>query len=332
MASLRPSEEMCSRAPGSFFQCSYGRVHYRLLGSAERALPLVVCLHGISAEGAAYLPLVQDHLLPLGFQCLLPDFYGRGWSDSADKHVHNDVHLFTSQLAELLLGVAPLTAHQSVTSIYLIGSSMGGAIATRFTHLHPELVKKLVLVCPAGLPMPSNALHTMVIKVPGMGEALLSMASKKSIAEAASRSYFDVAGREGAKQHLERTLKRGEELAKHHPMSIKSLINTVRNFNFGGLTESFRAVGENERVKVLLVWGDKDVVVPFENHAKCLEVMKREVTFVKLEDAGHVDMFAVPHIQEIFHRAVVEHFQKDEEAQEDKDGKGKGKEQGPTAP
>ena len=50
MGPMRPSEEMCAHAPGSFFHCSFGRVHYRLLGKPT-GKPLVVCLHGISAEG-----------------------------------------------------------------------------------------------------------------------------------------------------------------------------------------------------------------------------------------------------------------------------------------
>ncbi len=34
-----------------------------------------------------------------------------------------------------------------------MGTSMGGAIAINFVHLHPQHVRKLVLVAPAGLPV-----------------------------------------------------------------------------------------------------------------------------------------------------------------------------------
>ncbi|EGD77593.1 hypothetical protein PTSG_08690 [Salpingoeca rosetta] len=301
--SQQPSEEMCAKAPGTFFECSYGRSHYRLLGKPQ-GKPLVVCLHGISAEGAAYLKLAEE-LVPLGYQCLLPDLYGRGFTDAPAKHVYNDVHLFTSQVAELLLAVAEETDYQSAKGIYLIGSSMGGAIAAKFAHMHPRLVKKLVLVCPAGLPNDMPFLASLV-KVPGLGEALLSMASKKTIADGAARSYADPT-REGAKEHLENTLKRGAELAKHHPAHGKALINTVRNFKFGGLTASFEELGRRQELPILLVWGNKDIVVPFHNHETILKLIPH-AQFIELDNGGHVDMFAVPHLRQMFHEGVVAHF------------------------
>ena len=35
----------------------------------------------------------------------------------------------------------------------IMGTSMGGAIAINFVRLHPQHVRKLVLVAPAGLPV-----------------------------------------------------------------------------------------------------------------------------------------------------------------------------------
>lgn len=279
-------------------------MHYQLFGDPSDK-PLVVCLHGISAEGAAYNDLARE-LVSAGFQCLLPDFYGRGYSDTPAKHVNHDVHLFTSQVAELLLAVGPQTDFQSARGIYLIGSSMGGAIATKFSDMYPHLVKKLVLVCPAGLPNDMPFLAS-VVKVPGIGEALLSMASKKTIRDGASKSYADPK-REGARQHLERTLMRGEQLARHHPSHSKALLNTIRNFKFGGLTNSFEEIGKRSHLPILLVWGDKDAVVPFNNHEKILKLIPH-ASFLKLSDGGHVDMFATPHHKEMFHEAVTAHFE-----------------------
>lgn len=70
------SDKYFSSAPGSFLTLSLGRVHYRLLSPSQppaEPLPLVVALHGINAEGDAWLRLAET-LLPHGFQVLLPDF------------------------------------------------------------------------------------------------------------------------------------------------------------------------------------------------------------------------------------------------------------------
>ncbi len=63
--------QLVASAPGAFAQLSHGRVHYRLLGAASDK-PLVVAVHGISAEGDAWLFLAQP-LLACGCQILLPD-------------------------------------------------------------------------------------------------------------------------------------------------------------------------------------------------------------------------------------------------------------------
>lgn len=71
-----PAADYFSTAPGSYLTLSLGRVHYRLLApssGAPQRPELVVALHGINAEGEAWLPLAE-RLTAEGYTVLLPDF------------------------------------------------------------------------------------------------------------------------------------------------------------------------------------------------------------------------------------------------------------------
>lgn len=210
---VRPREELLSKAPGAFAKLSFGSVHYRLLGAVETDSPLVVLLHGISGEGAVFLPLAEC-LLRAGYRVLLPDLYGRGFSDAANATQANNVALFTTMVAELLLHLSPVTEGASTRGIYLLGTSMGGAIAARFAELHPGLVRRLVLVCPAGLiKMP---FISKLVKVPGLGELALSMTGRSSIAKNTAKAYAD-ATISGAAEHCAHQVERALELSSLHP-------------------------------------------------------------------------------------------------------------------
>jgi pimeloyl-ACP methyl ester carboxylesterase len=75
--------------------------------------------------------------------------YHPGWGDSADapdlKNV-DDYMLHYVKLFDLL----------ALPQINLVGLSMGGRFAATFAIQHPERVKKLVLIAPAGLVVPEH--------------------------------------------------------------------------------------------------------------------------------------------------------------------------------
>ena len=76
------------------------------------------------------------------------DFYGGG--RSACPRVQYTVELFVQQVADLLkyLGLDD-------EPFVMVGSSMGGLISTTFSSQYPELVKQLILINPAGVPIPT---------------------------------------------------------------------------------------------------------------------------------------------------------------------------------
>jgi pimeloyl-ACP methyl ester carboxylesterase len=114
--------------------------------------PKVLLIHGISTPCISVAYLARQ-LVKKGCRVLLFDLYGRGFSDNPTYHPHS-AQLYTSQILSVLAS-SPLP-WAGDNAFALIGYSLGGGIAAAFTDCFPNLVKSLVLICPAGLVRDKN--------------------------------------------------------------------------------------------------------------------------------------------------------------------------------
>lgn len=102
----------------------------------------VVLLHGKNFNGA-YWKTTVDALVTEGYRVIVPDQIGFGKSSKPVGYQ------FTFQ--QLAQNTKAVLDELRVDKIYLLGHSMGGMLATRFTLMYPETVEKLVLENPIGL-------------------------------------------------------------------------------------------------------------------------------------------------------------------------------------
>jgi len=103
---------------------------------------VIMLLHGKNFNGA-YWKTTADALSKDGYRVIIPDQIGFGKSSKPIGYQ------FTfQQLAQNTKGILD---QLKIDKIYLLGHSMGGMVATRFTLMYPEVVKKLVLENPIGL-------------------------------------------------------------------------------------------------------------------------------------------------------------------------------------
>jgi pimeloyl-ACP methyl ester carboxylesterase len=98
-------------------------------------------LHGKNFNGF-YWREVAIWLALNGFRVIVPDQLGFGNSDYPD--IHYSFHLLSYNTAALLDSLG-------IDKTVVIGHSMGGMLATRFTLMYPQRVTKLVLENPIGL-------------------------------------------------------------------------------------------------------------------------------------------------------------------------------------
>ncbi|QRR00347.1 alpha/beta fold hydrolase [Dyadobacter sandarakinus] len=102
----------------------------------------IMLLHGKNFNGA-YWEQTARALSALGFRVIMPDQIGFGKS-SKPLHFQYSFHELAAHTREILdtLGI---------NKTIVLGHSMGGMLATRFTLMYPERIEKLVLVNPLGL-------------------------------------------------------------------------------------------------------------------------------------------------------------------------------------
>ncbi|KAA5536846.1 alpha/beta hydrolase [Taibaiella lutea] len=103
---------------------------------------VIVLLHGKNFC-SAYWRQTSTDLTAKGFRVIMPDQIGFGKSSKPDN-----IQYTFQQLAQ---NTKAILDSLGVKKIYLLGHSMGGMLATRFTLMYPATVEKLILEDPIGL-------------------------------------------------------------------------------------------------------------------------------------------------------------------------------------
>lgn len=102
----------------------------------------VLLLHGKNFNGAYWKKTISA-LTADGYRVVVPDQIGFGKSSKPIGYQ------FTFQ--QLAQNTKAILGKLKIDKVYLLGHSMGGMLATRFTLMYPEKVEKLILENPIGL-------------------------------------------------------------------------------------------------------------------------------------------------------------------------------------
>ncbi|WP_370455388.1 alpha/beta hydrolase [Tateyamaria sp. syn59] len=231
-----------AKAPGQFALLSQGTTHFEWLGP-ERG-PVAVCVHGLTTPSFVWYGMARGLAL-LGFRVLVYDLYGRGFSDRVREAQTAD--FFERQLVDLL-------AHERVTEpLTLFGYSMGGAIAAHFAARHPNGVKQLILLAPAGMVELGGGKLALARDVPVLGDWLFLAAYPWTLRRGVSSEVDQPSSVDDIHdlQHGE-TERRG-----FFPAVLSSLRGVLR-----GTCEDQHVAIAAAGVPVLAIWGEGDDVIP----------------------------------------------------------------------
>ncbi len=275
--------------PGKFIKLSKGYTHYELLeangpnADGPKGSDLVVLVHGFSSP-----MFVWDKVAPFlkknGFNVLRYDLYGRGFSDRPNYTYDKDI--YDSQLINLLSALG-----YEDTSFHLVGLSMGGEISTIFTSRHPEKIKTLTLVDPAGLPTDLSTPPNFVLKIPFVKYII----NRIMIGNLDKNFYRPENFPEYEQKYTAQMQYKGFRDA------IKS---SLLHMDMQGASEEFKKAG-NTQIPKLLFWGENDETIPYEVHEKVQEKMK-DLKFVSVPECGHMPNYEQPNI---FNNALLEFLQ-----------------------
>ena len=257
---------------GEYAQLSDGKVRYEI-GGLEGGEKVVI-VHGLIGHFHVW-DYQFKFLVEQGFRVLRYDLYGRGFSERV-KTQHN-AKLFTSQLKDLLKHV------KFNSPFHLVGLSMGGAISTRYTSHHPELVKSLFLVDCYGIPTPNDPIIKL-LQPKGIGEIFIGTLGSPILKRAPIKGVFD------KKKH------KGFAKWFSAPMVIKgskrALLSTLRNFMLENHVLHYERINKLDIPKMIL-WGREDAVLPFRYGQK-IHALVTNAKFEVFEKCGHVPQFEEP--------------------------------------
>mmetsp|Transcript_29092 Transcript_29092/g.73129 ORF Transcript_29092/g.73129 Transcript_29092/m.73129 type:complete len:283 (-) Transcript_29092:80-928(-) len=257
---------------------AHGQTAYTLSGREDA--PLVVFFHGITIGAEVSFDSLMTTLKP-HFRLLTLDFYGRGESDCPDPYaVVCDGDFYVNQAHEAITAVLP-----QCPPFGLIALSMGGAIAAMFCDRFPDLVKQLVLVAPAGFPVNIPLIAKLGV-FPYVGEFFCRLGvTSWRLRQGFSYGFLDAQKHAEAVQKLQTAYDAQVSRSPQFPILF---LNTLRNFPLNTLEPVYRSIGAHPHRKVMIVWGQKDDLVPFHNCPLVASCFRDALaTVLEVPDAGH---------------------------------------------
>ncbi|MFF3906903.1 alpha/beta fold hydrolase [Streptomyces sp. NPDC001848] len=250
---------------------------YRLAGDG----PALVLIHGIGDSSATWAELIPD--LARTHTVLAPDLLGHGASDKprADYSV-----------AAYANGVRDLLTTLGMESATLVGHSLGGGVAMQFAYQFPERTERLILVSAGGVgrevnpvlravSLPGAHLMLSALRLPGMRLNL-------GLAANVMRLLDTDLGQDTAE-----LLNLVDALPD--ATSRSAFIRTLRavvDWRGQAVTMLDRCY-LTEGMPTLLIWGDRDGVVPVRHAHRAHEAMPGSRLEI-FQGAGHFPFHADP--------------------------------------
>lgn len=239
-------------APGQFIEGADGTTHVRLRGGTRG--PFVVCIHGLTTSEYVWDD-IADGLADNGFRVVSYDLFGRGYSDRPGKK-HDDA-LYLQQLSDVL------EAMEIAEDFVLMGYSMGAAIATAYAARHPDRVKKLIMLAPAGMSDTISGLEKFMRNTPVIGDWMVRVfGGIMRRSRHRKVQYKDPIQEAFAAKQLAESDYRG-----FLPAVLSSGRHMLQQYQFEN-----HMIVKDGGVPTLAIWGDKDTVTPMVTLARLAHV------------------------------------------------------------
>lgn len=224
-----------------------------IIACGSKSFPPLILLHGSSTNSAMWMGDVAE--FSLHYRVYAVDIPGEPGKSEAVRYELNG-----SDYAEWL---NEIFNSLNLTKASLIGISLGGWMSLKFSTAYPERVEKLVLLCPSGIgPQKTSFMLTML--------------------------PFIFMGQWGLKQIIKRI--NGKEIVPDEVIQFSMLV--AKNFNPITVNTVFPIFSDEDLKKlnmpVLLLVGDKDVLLHSRITFKRLTMLVPLLTAKLLPDTGHI--------------------------------------------
>ena len=256
-------------APNDIVRVKDWRLHLR--DSGPKDAPAVILVHGFGASLHTWEPWAKA--LGTDLRVIRFDLPGSGLSDPDPAGDYTDARSMALLIA--------LMDQLGVQRAHVVGHSIGGRIAWTFAAQHPQRVGRLVLVAPDGFASPGFE-YGKPADVPAMltamryllPRALLRMnlqpayANPEVLTDALTTRYHDLMLAPGARDAM---LARLRQTVLVDPLPLLKAI----------------------QAPTLLVWGERDAMIPFANSADYLKAVP-DIRRVAVPAVGHLPQEEAP--------------------------------------
>ncbi len=231
----------------------------------------IVLVHGLGSAGLRdWINIIP--VLETNFHVIAVDLPGFG-SSSRPKGRYSPTNY-----SKVLHWIIDIYAHENV---YLVGHSMGGAVALRYAMMYPDSLKKVVLVDAAGiLERTAYVKHmsSILIDLSGMPERLKKILS---FTVDVSQTFVEMAS---LNNDIACSVQNDQEL-----WDKTFAGRTNANAGLALVSENYSDVAQGMEVPLSLIWGGKDKVAPLRTGGMLQGLIEGSGLAV-IEDAGHVPM------------------------------------------
>lgn len=253
----------------------YANIHghdvgYRMAGEG----PVVVLIHGMAGSSRTWLEVVPH--LARRHTVIAPDLLGHG--ESAKPVGDYSLGAHASGLRDLLVGVL------GVERATLVGQSLGGGVAMQLAYQHPELCERLVLAGSGGLGREVSWILRL-LTLPA-AEYAMPILFPRIVRDRGNRVSAFLRDRGLRAPHVAEMWRAYTSLAE--PDNRQAFVRTLRAvIDPGGQTVSARdRLYLADAVPTLIVWGDRDDIIPVEHAHRAHELMPGSRLEI-FEGAGH---------------------------------------------
>lgn len=242
-----------------------GGVLLHVRDSGPRDAPAVIMVHGFGASLHTWEAWASE--ISRTHRVIRLDLPGSGLSPPDSENDYTD-----ERVATLLLR---LMDKLGVERAVLVGNSIGGRIAWRTAAAHPERIEKLVLISPDGFASPGFE-YGKAPAVPAMMSLMRYALPKFMVRSNLAQSYGDPKALDAM------TVDRYFDLLLA-PGSRQALLDRLGQT----VLSDPRPVLKKIAIPVLLVWGEKDALIPFSNAQDYLAHLQ-DARLASFPELGHV--------------------------------------------
>ena len=233
------------------------KVNYKIAGSG----PVILILHGWGGSSDSWIK-VMEMLAGEGYKVICPDFPGFGKSHPPVQPW--DVANYKKWLLEFIQS-------QGLDEFILLGHSFGGRVAIKFSVKYPERIKSLILCDSAGLKSKPGLKNRIISHMAYIGNMIFS-------------PHFLIRFKNGARNIFYSFL-RNKDYVKADGVMKESIKKVIDEDLFPYLSQI--------KIKTLIVWGEKDKMLPVKQSHILKEQIKDSVLEL-LPDVGHSPHLEVP--------------------------------------